>query len=105
MRIYENVLVVTRNQTTPEGNDMKTMHQLKALAAKRHCTIEDDRWCTKLEAYADEGWSWEDGNLSSFVEYYGSQGDYIPAWRIEAIGDLFERLTDWPPSEVPYIDA
>ena len=79
-----------------------TLATLKRIAAGLNCTVVDDKADTRLWVEAKEGWSFDDGERSANVHAYGSDGDWEPAWRNEAIAEAIERLKADPPTNTPY---
>lgn len=80
------------------------MKELKRLAEKFGCTVEDDKSDTMIYIHAPEGKAWEEGELTSLVECYGSCGSYLPEWRNNAIKELKERLEIYGKPEFDSLD-
>ena len=78
------------------------MPELKRLAKKSNCTVDDDRAGTTIKVEANDGWSFEDGARSCQWTAYGSWGSYLPEWRQDAIAEAIQRLRVEPPDNVPY---
>jgi hypothetical protein len=81
-----------------------TLANLKRIAAKNHCSIEDDKNDTRIWVNANIGWSFDDGERSANVHAYGSDGHYKSEWRNNAIKEAIDRLIADPPTNTPYND-
>ena len=78
------------------------MLELKQLAESLNCTASDNRDTMTIEVEANDGWSWDGGELSCQWTTYGSDGSCLPEWRQDAIAEAIERLRNDPPTNQPY---
>jgi hypothetical protein len=81
------------------------MPTLKKLAAQCNCTVTDERDSAIIVIDANDGWSWDEGERSWSNYKYGSEGSYLPEWRQDAIAFAIKDLTEYPPTNTPYLHA
>ena len=67
---------------------------LKKIAAYFGCTIEDDETNATIYIHAPPGRGWDGGTLTALVHHYGSRGSTKRKWKLDAITDAEERLTE-----------
>jgi hypothetical protein len=73
--------------------------ELKRLAEKSNCIVEDDKIGCRIIVETIDGWSWEGGESCSQMTGYGS---YVKEWRHDAIAEAIDKLEQDKPDKVLY---
>ena len=73
--------------------------ELKRLAEKSNCIVEDDKIGCRIIVETIDVWSWEGGESCSQMTGYGS---YVKEWRHDAIAEAIDKLEQDKPDKVLY---
>jgi len=73
--------------------------ELKRLAEKHNCIVEDDKIGCRIIVETKDGWSWEGGESCSQMTGYGS---YVKEWRHDAIAEAIDKLEQDKPEKILY---